>query len=99
MTQFPMNNQQFDPRQQVPQPPPPQQRPPRWRFRWEIVAVLAAIMVAAFIVNNIEIGASWGQIAHGLDVPVRSRDRHAQTVVLGLVIVGVMLFFKEQKEK
>ena len=100
MTQLPNVNPQGRP-PNVPVPPP-QLRPPRpqrWRFRWEIVAVILALMVGLWLVRGIEPSFEWREVMEALRVPGRDRERYTQLAVLGLALIGVVFVYRIFRSK
>lgn len=90
MTQLPNANPQGgQPHVPVPQSLP---RPQRWRFRWEIAAVVLALMAALWILRGIEPSFAWEDVMDALHV--RHRERYTQLAVLGLTLVGIVLVYR-----
>ena len=97
MTQLPNTNPQF--RQPDVPVPPPQPRPPRWRFRWEIVAVILALMVGLWFVRGIEPSFEWTEVMQVLRVRGGERERYTQLAVLGLALIGGVLMYRIFRSK
>ena len=92
MTRMPWNQQQNP--TPAPWPEPPHREPPRWRCRWGILAVIAAIALAAFVMNHVEPNISWSEIMDAVRVPASSHTKYSRNVVLGMVIVGTLLVIR-----
>ena len=62
--------------------------PQRWRPKWSILLVPAAILLGAYVISHIEPAFTWDQVMRELGI--RNRERYTMLMCLGLVIVGIV---------
>jgi len=67
-----------------------QPKPPRPRFRWWIVEVIAACLLGAWAVYTVEPAICWPQILYLLGV-TRHGEEYSKLTVLCLAMVGYLL--------
>ena len=76
----------------APGPPPPKPRRYRWRFHWQIVWIVAAILLAAVIISQAEPAFTWEDVMDALHV--KNRERYTRLAVLGLTLIGTTAVFR-----
>ena len=76
--------------QGLPAPPAHPPRPPRRRstFRWSILWVPVACLLAAWFLAGVEPALTWDDVMDLLDV--QERERFTKLALLGLLLVGVI---------
>jgi len=84
MTRLPQrNNQQF----QQPIVVRPRRSKPTWRFRWEILWVLLAILLGLWLLSGVEPAGTFEDIMYALNV--RNTDRYSRLAIIGILACGI----------
>ncbi len=78
----------FAPQQPPPAPPADPRAKRYWRLRWEWLLIILAILFVAFLLKDVQPAFAWSGLQDAMGV--RSRDRHTQLAVLGLVLVAII---------
>ena len=63
-------------------------QPERWRPKWFLLLVPAAILLGAYVISHIEPAGTWDDVMDALRI--RNRERYTMLMCLGLFIVGVV---------
>ena len=74
------------------QSPPPQPAPPKYRFRWAILAVPLTIGAFFWLRNGVEASFQFEDILKYLDV--RAEGRYVRLACLAAVLIAVTLVVK-----
>lgn len=73
----------------------------RWRFRWTLLSVPAACLVAAYLLKiAASLSFDWQEVLDGLGVSHRGRERYTQLCALGLsliVLTAVLRFLSRRR--
>ena len=87
MSRFQDNPQGFDPRRRVVMRPRTPRK--RYRFRWGIIWGLLALLVAAWLLQNItcEPSVTWEGVMDALRI--KNRERYTQLACWGIALCGV----------
>ena len=64
----------------------------RWRSRWPLLLVPAAILLAAYVISHIEVAVTWDDVMDALDI--RDRERYTMLAVLGCLCVACVWIAK-----
>ena len=64
--------------------------PQRWRPKWFILLVPAAILLGAYVITHIEPAFSWREVMDFAHIPRRNYERFSGLACLALVIVGIV---------
>lgn len=71
-------------------PRKPRQRRRRWRPRWSLLLIPAAVLLGAYVISHIELAFTWDDVMDALDI--RDRQRYTMLAVLGcLCVAGVWI--------
>ena len=66
------------------------QRRRRWRPRWSLLLIPAAILLGAYVISHVELAFTWDDVMDALDI--RDRQRYTMLAVLGcLCVAGVWI--------
>jgi hypothetical protein len=57
-------------------------------FRWELVAILIAIAVAAWLLDGVRVAFSWNDVLNWADI--HNRARFTRLCLLGLWLIGLI---------
>ena len=90
------SNNQFDKQRPIRMQP---RRPRhRWRSRWRLLLIPAAILLAAYVISHIELAPSctWDNVMDALDI--RDRERYTMLAVLGCLCVAAAWIAKVLRE-
>ena len=63
-------------------------QPERWRPKWSILLVPAALLLGAYVIAHIEPAFTWDDIMDAC--AIERRDRFSNLFVAGVVIVGIV---------
>lgn len=95
MTRLPQrNNQQF----QQPMVVRPRRKKPKWRFRWEILWIMLAIVFGTWLLSGIEPAATWEDIMDDA-LNVRDTDRYSRLAILGVLACGICAIVRVLRPK
>ena len=76
----------------APGPPPPKPRRYRLRFRWQLVWIVASILLAAVVIHQAEPAFTWDDVMDALRV--HDRARYTRLGVLGLTLICITTVFR-----
>jgi len=67
-------------------PPPPPKR--KRRFRWELLWIIGATLVAAWFVSGIKPSGTWDDVMEWLNV--QNRPRYSRVAIVGILAVAAV---------
>ena len=70
----------------------PRQPKHRWRIKWSLLLIPAAILLAAYVVSHIELAVTWDDVMDALNI--RNRERYTMLATLGCLCVGCVWIAK-----
>jgi len=61
---------------------------PRRRFRWSLVLLPGACVVAVWVLNHVDPAITWAEMLDRFHVQDQERQRMSRLVALGLICIG-----------